>query len=110
MTSIPVLVVTNFNKSFMVKTNASSQGLGAMLMQEGHLVVYMSQTLLERNLNKIVYEKELMVVIMAVQRWRHYLMKKPFIIHTDAKKFKIFGLSEGDGRGLVEVDLQINDV
>jgi RNase H-like domain found in reverse transcriptase len=29
------------------------------------------------------YENELMAVLVAVQKWRHYLYGKPFIIKTD---------------------------
>jgi hypothetical protein len=31
------------------------------------------------------YEKEFIAVLMAVDKWRPYLLKRPFIIRTDYK-------------------------
>jgi len=72
MTQVPVLVVLDFTKVFVIEMDASNKGLGAILMQNKQLVAYMSQTLSDRNLNKSVYEKELMAVVMAIRKWRHY--------------------------------------
>jgi len=99
MTRVPVLAIPDFNKLFMVETDASGHGLGVVLMQEGHPRAYMSQTLLERNLNKSVYEKELMAVVMAVKKWQHYLMGRPFVIYTDKKSLKFLADQRVMGEG-----------
>ncbi|CAM5094410.1 unnamed protein product [Eretmochelys imbricata] len=61
--SDPVLRVPDFDKLFLVTTDASERGVGAVLMQKGpdqefHPVVFLSKKLSERKSNWSVTEKE----------------------------------------------------
>jgi hypothetical protein len=79
----PVLAVPNFSQQFVLETDASDLGIGAVLMQNGHMISYLSQTLSPRNQALSTYEKECMAILLAVDKWRPYLLAQEFFIKTD---------------------------
>jgi hypothetical protein len=81
----PVLAIPDFQKQFVLETDASDIGFGAVLMQEGHPIAYLSKPMCAKNQALSTYEKECMAIIMAVEKWRAYLQNQEFIIKTDHK-------------------------
>lgn len=71
MVSVPVLALPNFSKQFVFETDASGQGLGAVLMQDGHPIAFYNKVLPRRVRQKSVYERELVAVVFVIQKWRH---------------------------------------
>jgi hypothetical protein len=85
MTRTPVLALSNFKQSFTVETDACQDGIGAALMQQGQPIAYLSKALGQKHKNLSIYEKEFLALIMAVEKWRHYLQRQEFTVVTDHK-------------------------
>jgi hypothetical protein len=83
MTQTPVLALPDFDKQFVVETDACDSGIGAVLMQEGHPIAFLSKALGPAHRHLSIYDKEFLALIMAVERWRPYLQRGEFLIRTD---------------------------
>jgi hypothetical protein len=83
MTTTPVLALPTFQLPFQVETDARGEGIGAVLMQQGQPIAYLSKGLGDKHKNLFIYEKEFLALIMAVEKWRPYLQRQEFIILTD---------------------------
>lgn len=68
MTSTLVLALANFDDQFTVKTDASDIATGAVLMQKGRPIAFLSKAMSEKNKHLSIYEKEFLALIMAVER------------------------------------------
>jgi hypothetical protein len=85
LTTTPVLVMPDLQKSFDIYCDASRQGLGCVLMQKGHVIAYASRQLRKHELNYPTHDLELAVVVHALKIWRHYVMVTKCQIYTDHK-------------------------
>jgi ribonuclease HI len=80
----------DIKKDFVVYCDASKQGLGCVLMQEGKVVAYASRQLKKHEENYPTHDMELAAVVYALKIWRHYLMGNKCKLFTDHKSLKYF--------------------
>ncbi|XP_061369967.1 uncharacterized protein LOC133312735 [Gastrolobium bilobum] len=88
MSQTPVLRLPNFEELFILDTDASNYGVGAVLLQGEHPISYFSKRLGPRLANASTYIRELYAITTAVKRWRQYLLGAKFIIRTDHRSIK----------------------
>ncbi|KAL2252742.1 UNVERIFIED_CONTAM: Transposon Ty3-G Gag-Pol polyprotein, partial [Sesamum indicum] len=88
LTSNPILVLPSGSGGYIVYTDASKQGLGCVLMQNGKVIAYASRQLKNHELNYPTHDLELAAIVHALKIWRHYLYGEKFQILTDHKSLK----------------------
>ncbi|KAG5847077.1 hypothetical protein ANANG_G00122120 [Anguilla anguilla] len=90
--SEPVLVTPAFDQTFVLQTDASMGGIGAVLSQirEGaeHPVTYISRKLMKHERNYATVEKECLAVKWAMDKLRYYLLGREFVLVTDHAPLK----------------------
>ena len=72
MVTLSVLALLDFQQPFEIETDVSGFRLGAVLSQNKRPIAYFSQKLSETAREKSVYERELMTIVLAVEKWRHF--------------------------------------
>jgi hypothetical protein len=88
LTTAPVLAQPDNAKSFDVYCDASTTGLGCVLMQDNRVIAYASRALRPHEQNYPTHDLELAAVVHALKIWRHYLMGAHCNIYTDHKSLK----------------------
>ncbi|KAM0066244.1 putative nucleotidyltransferase, Ribonuclease H [Helianthus debilis subsp. tardiflorus] len=88
LSNAPVLALPDLHQPFIVETDASSKGIGAVLMQNHHPLAFISKPLSPKQQALSVYDKELLAILFAIKQWHYYLISNHFIIKTDQRSLK----------------------
>ncbi|KAJ8353404.1 hypothetical protein SKAU_G00209710 [Synaphobranchus kaupii] len=87
LTEAPVLAYPDAQRPFIVDTDASNTGVGAVLSQEDEdgerVVAYYSRALGKAERNYCVTRRELLAVVRALHHFRPYLQGSHFLLRTD---------------------------
>ena len=118
LSNAPVLACPDFEIPFVLQTDASNTGLGAVLTQtvrdEEHVISYASRTLSEAKIKYSTTEKECLAIVWAIQKYRPYLEGYKFTVVTDHSSLRwLHNLKNPTGRlarwslSLLEYDFDI---
>ncbi|XP_026050763.1 uncharacterized protein LOC113037671 [Carassius auratus] len=89
LTTSAVLHNPDFSRPFIVQTDASERGVGAVLLQgppeSRQPVAYISRKLFPREVRYSTVEKECLAIKWALDSLRYYLLGREFTLETDHK-------------------------
>ena len=95
----PILQYPDFDKEFIVYTDASGTGLGTVLSQKDEngrerVIAYASRSLNKHEQNYGITDQEGLAVIWAIKHFHHYLCLKHFTVVTDHSALKFLKTSQ----------------
>ena len=99
----PILAYPDPNEKFILDTDASGFGIGAVLsqIQDGkeRVIAYGSRTMTKEERRYCVTRQELLAVVHFVKTYRHFLYGHKFLIRTDHGALKyLFNFKEPEGQ------------
>ena len=86
----PILATPNFTKTFIVECDDLGNGIGVVLMQEGHPICFTSHPINGVNLKNPIYEKEMLEILHALKQWIPHLIGIHFKVKTNDDSLKYF--------------------
>ena len=103
LTNAPILSFPDFTKPFLLDTDASHSGTGAVLSQEidgqEKVIAYASRTLSKSEKKYCVTRKELLALVTFIRHFRPYLLGRKFTLRTDHSSLKwLQQLKEPEGQ------------
>ena len=120
LTCAPVLAFPDFDQEFILETDASGKGLGAILAQKQpdgftRPIAYGSRTLQQHERKYSATELETLGIVWSVKHFRHYLYGHCCIVYTDHEPLRSLlntphpsGKLARWGLALQEVDLVLH--
>ena len=98
LTEAPILVYPRFDPEahpFVLQTDASAVGIGAVLEQGGHVVAYASHTLTKSERQYSVIQRECLAAVYGMKQFRNYLLGRSFKLVTDHAPLQWLSAQEG---------------
>ena len=88
LVSTPILAFPDYEREFILDTDATNEGIGAVLSQiqangVEKVIAYASRVLSKPERQYCVTRRELLAVVTFLKHFRHYLLGKHFTIRTD---------------------------
>ena len=107
----PVLCMPDYDLEFILRTDASDCGLGAILMQEQgnglQPIAYASKKLSETEQRYATVEKECFATVWGVKKFERFLYGKHFILETDHQPLRYLQRLKPNNPRLMRWSLQL---
>ena len=88
MSTCLVLALPYFGPPFTLECDASGEGIGAVLMQNRHPLAYESGKLRGPELLYNIYDKEMLAIMHALDKFWQYLVGARFVVKSDHNSLK----------------------
>jgi len=89
LSSYPVLQFYDVTKPVTIQTDSSKEGIGSVLMQEGHPIHYASRALIPAESDYPPIEREMLAIVYAARKFRQYIYGKHVQIESDHQPLEI---------------------
>jgi hypothetical protein len=97
-----------------MECDASGEGVGAVLSQDGHPIAFESRKLLPHERSYSIYDKEMLAIMHALAKFRQYLVGNRFRVKTDHNSLRHFmgqqGLNDRQQRWVSKVQAYDFDI
>jgi hypothetical protein len=80
---MPILILPELQQPFEIEKDASNYDIGTVLTQHGHPMAYENETLYDAIFRYPTHDKEMYSIVQACRQWKHYILGKEKIIHTN---------------------------
>ena len=101
LVSAPIIVAPDWSREFELMCDTSEYTVGAILGQRQdkvfHTINYASKVLNDEQLNYATTEKEMLVIVCALEKFRSYLVGSRVVIFTDHVAIKYL-LTKADSK------------
>ena len=93
----PILRLPEYSKQFILQTDASAQGVGAILLQEceglRHPIAFASRKLLPREQNYATIERECLAIVWGTLKFQKFLYGQHYLLEVDHEPLKYLSRS-----------------
>jgi hypothetical protein len=90
MGTCPVLALPYFTFPFVLECDTSGEGIGVVLMQGGHPIVFETKNLSQPERLHSIYDKEMLAIMHALTKFRQYLLGRKFMVKTNHNSLNYF--------------------
>src|SRR5699024_6135522 len=113
LTKPPVVALPDCSKPFIVRTDASGTGMGAVLLQEidgrRRVIEYASRQFKDAQLRYPTIEKEATAIDFALNKWRHFLLSGNFKLETDHRPLQFLNSMKNTHGKLARMALRLQE-
>ena len=109
----PILLLPDLEKTFTLRTDASAKGMGGVLLQEAnhllHPVRFISKKFTDSQLRYSTIERECLAIVWAVTYLSRFLAGREFVLQTDHRPLTFLEMSKTRNNRLLRWALMLQE-